>query len=269
MKKFPVYLFLLLAVLFITACKTEQQPIPLKIALSKALPVADYPNYYRWLKSVDSTIIFYEMYHLEFDSAMKALEVCDGLLLTGGTDVYPGRFGKEADTGRVLEPDFKRDSLEFALLTKACKMGIPVQGVCRGLQLINVHFGGSLIIDIPTDIDTVVKHQLPDTYDCPHYVEIVSGSLLHEVSGLLAGTTNSNHHQGIDVLGLGLEAMAKTNDGLIESIGFIDRENKSYLMAVQWHPERLDYTNPLSGPIVKRFVEEAGIYANNRRHENK
>lgn len=269
MIKFRFYSIFILAITLLLACKTEQQPVPLKIALSKALPIEDYPNYYRWLKSADSTIVFYEMYHVDVDSALKLLEMCDGLLLTGGTDVYPGRFGKEADTGRVLEPDLKRDSLEFALLAKAFNLGIPVQGVCRGLQLINVYFGGSLIIDIPTDLDTIIKHQLPDTYNCPHDVEITPGSLLHEVSELLTGTTNSNHHQGIDVLGSGLQAMAKTRDGLIESIGFSNRESNSYLMAVQWHPERLDYTNPLSGPIVKRFVKEAGIYASNRRHENK
>ncbi len=254
----------LITVFFIASlcgCHIAPPVSPLKIAVSKAVPETDYENYFRWLKSADSTIVFYDLYHLELDSAIKLLNECDGLLLTGGTDIYPGRFGKESDTSRILEPNFKRDTLEFAVLKKAIEKKMPVQGVCRGLQLINVYLGGSLIIDIPTDLDTIIKHQLPDTYDCPHEVEIPEGTLLYEISHIGKGITNSNHHQGIDVLGAGLEGMAKTNDGLIEAIGFKDKANDSYLFAVQWHPERMDYTSPLSGPIAKRFVEEVKSYA--------
>jgi putative glutamine amidotransferase len=261
MKRYYRYLVILFFVGYIWGCQQEVPVTPVKIAVSKAVPEKSYQNYFKWLRSVDSTIIFYDLYHLDHDSAIKILEICDGLLFTGGTDVYPGRFGKENDTSRILKPDFKRDTLEFAILSKALEMEMPVQGICRGLQLINVHFGGSLIIDIPTDMDTIVKHQLPDTYNCPHDVEIYEGSLLHEISGIRTGETNSNHHQGIDVLGQGLEAMAKTHDGLIEAIGLKDNANFSYLFAVQWHPERMDFTNSLSGAIAKRFVEEVKSYA--------
>jgi putative glutamine amidotransferase len=270
MNYFKTYIWkaLFICIVF-SECQAPPVAEPIKIAISKAVPEDAYINYNKWLKNADSNIICYDMYHLELDSALKLLAVCDGLLLTGGTDVYPGRFGKESDTSRILEPDFKRDTLEFALLSKAIEIKMPVQGVCRGLQLINVHFGGSLIIDIPTDLDTIVKHQLPDTYNCPHEVEIREGSLLSEISGILKGETNSNHHQGIDVLGSGLIGMAKTEDGLIESVGLKNSHNSSYLLAVQWHPERMDFTNPLSGSIARRFIDEVKSYSIKINHEKK
>ncbi len=263
MRTFPAYLLLLFLSLFLWNCKVSHEESPLKIAVSKAVPEADYENYFRWLRSIDPTIEFYDMYHLSLDSALQILQTCDGLLLTGGTDIYPGRFGKEYDTTRILPPNLKRDTLEFMLLSRALDLKMPVQGVCRGLQLINVYFGGSLIIDIPNDLDTIVKHQLPDTYNCPHEVDISPGTLLYELAGIENGITNSNHHQGIDLLGKELQGMAKTRDGLIEAIGFKDRANSSYLFAVQWHPERMDYKNLLSGPIAKKFIEEVKLYRQN------
>jgi putative glutamine amidotransferase len=269
MKKYLVLIVSFAIFITLWNCQTSEPVHPLKIAISKGVPEKDYENYLKWLKYADSTILFYDMYHLELDSALKLFETCDGLLLTGGTDVYPGRFGKENDTARILTPDFKRDTLEFALLSKAIEKRMPVQGVCRGLQLINVHFGGSLIIDIPEDLNTIIKHQFSDTYNCPHEVTITSGSLLNEISGTQTGITNSNHHQGIEVLGSELQGMATTNDGLIEAIGVKDDGNYGYLFAVQWHPERMDYTNPLSGSIAKRFIKEVNSYASKNNHEKK
>lgn len=261
MKKSLLYLSIILIITGLSGCQNSEPVHSLKIAISRAVPEEKYQNYFRWLKSIDTNIIFLDMYHLSFDSALALLDECDGLLFTGGEDVYPGRFDRENDTSRCTEIDLKRDTLEFALLSKAIERKIPVQGVCRGLQLINVYFGGSLIIDIPTDLDTVIKHQLPDTYNCLHQVLIKKGSWLHKISGISSGITNSNHHQGIDVLGTQLEENAATKDGLIEAIGIKDRTNASYLFAVQWHPERMEYSNPLSGPIAGEFIREVKSYS--------
>ena len=135
-------------------------------------------------------------------------------------------------------------------------------GICRGLQVLNVYFGGSLIIDIPADLDTIVKHQMTNYEDCFHDVSLVKGTLLEEISGINHGITNCNHHQGIDVLSDNFVAMAYTNDGLVEAIGYTNNDNKPFLLGVQWHPERMDYSNPLSGPIAVRFLQEANNYAN-------
>lgn len=236
-----------------------------RIAISKAVPADKYQNYIRWIKSVDSTITCIDLYHLSLDSAMIMLEQCDGLLLTGGPDVHPGNYGKESDSFRCQDIDLKRDSLEFALLARAFEKKMPVQGICRGLQLINVYFGGSLIIDIPSDLDTLISHQLPDTYECYHEIVVDEGSLLSDISEVNSGSVNSNHHQGIEVLAPDLTGMAKTGDGLIEAIGFKNPANRSYLIAVQWHPERLDYSNALSGTLAIQFVNSVKSFHQKRR----
>ncbi len=102
---------------------------------------------------------------------------------------------------------------------------------------------------------------MEDYTKCFHDVRIEKGSLLYEISKVTEGITNCNHHQGIDVLADTLEGIAYTNDGLIEAIDYKDRGNKTFLLGVQWHPERLDYSNPLSGLIAKRFLQEAAEYA--------
>ncbi len=136
-------------VIFGYGCTPLHENHRVTIAISKAVPDSNYINYFKWLRFGDSTVIYKDMYHLSYDSALLVLKNCDGLLLTGGTDVYPGRFGKEKDTSRCWEPDFKRDSLEFLLMHEALRSEMPIMGICRGLQVMNVYFGGSLIIDIP------------------------------------------------------------------------------------------------------------------------
>ena len=97
---------------------------------------------------------------------------------------------------------------------------MPILGICRGLQIFNVYHGGSLYADILVQLDTLVTHRCPDTYDCFHEVDIVDGSSLHTTSGVVAGTVNSNHHQGIKGIGKGIRPIARTNDGLIEAIEY-------------------------------------------------
>lgn len=261
MKKISLFLF---ALIILSACADPTSNIstetnPVKIAISKAVPVEAYHNYIRWIHFADSNVVCYDMYHLEYDSAIALLKTCDGLLLTGGTDIYPGRYGKESDTARCWTPDFKRDSMEINLFRVAYDRAMPIMGICRGLQLTNVALGGSLYIDIPEDLDTLVKHQLPDTYNAMHEIKIKENSLLAEISGLESGVTNSNHHQGIDAPGDGLLIIANTIDSLPESIELIDRDHQ-YLLGVQWHPERMDYSSPLSGNLAVKFINEAKSY---------
>lgn len=249
----------LLLLIVISSCNTQPQQRVLKIAVSKAVPEKSYINYINWLQTADSTVICLDMYHLEIDSTLKLFAECDGLLLTGGTDIYPGKYGKESDTSRCWEPDFKRDSIEIALIHAALQQEKPILGICRGLQLLNVYLGGSLYIDLPTDLDTIVKHQCENKYECYHDLEIQQGSLLFDIAGESSGITNSNHHQGIEQLASPLEGIAYTNDGLIESIQWKNKSNKPFLLGVQWHPERMDYNNPLSGNIAHRYLKEVTL----------
>lgn len=267
MRKLKIFLLFFVLINLFSCQQTAVVREPLKIAISKAVPHDSYENYFRWIKAVDSTIVCVDMYHLSYDSAILLLQGCDGLLLTGGTDIYPGRYGKEEDTTRCWEPDFKRDTMEYNLIKEAIKLEMPIMGICRGLQNLNVYFGGTLHIDIPTDLDTLIKHQLPKTYNANHEVKIQQGSMLHEISDVTNGIVNSNHHQGIEVLAYQLNGIAHTEDGLIESIELKNRGDYPFLLGVQWHPERMDYGNPLSGKIANRFVTEVKKHSNSNSHE--
>ena len=242
---------------------TANESKAVRIAISKAVPEEAYQNYVRWIRYGDSTAVHYDMYHLEYDSALALLAQCDGLLLTGGTDIYPGRYGKDGDTARCWKPDFKRDTLEAALLREALRLGMPVMGICRGLQMINVELGGTLYIDLPEDLGTKVVHRVEDSYAARHAVIPVEGGMLQEMTGVAADTVNSAHHQGIEVLAGGLTALAFSDDGLAESITLTDTAH--YLLGVQWHPERMDYRSPLSGPLARKFLQEAAKYEQTKR----
>ena len=250
------------------ACQpiTTKQARPVTIAISKAVPQKSYKNYIRWVHYADSTAICLDMYHLGIDSALKVLENCDGLLLTGGEDIEPERYGVKLDTNRCDLPDKYRDSLEYALITKALELNLPIQGICRGEQILNTYFGGTLYLNIPTDlIDTTVKHRFPKYKASTHKVIIEDNSLLAEICETTSGTVNSNHHQGVNKLAPGLISVAKTEDGLTESVELADKKGKAYLLGVQWHPEAMDYSNPLSSEIGRKFLMEALLY----KEENK
>ena len=173
----------------------------------------------------------------------------DGLLLAGGGDVEPARFGQEDRGSRDMDP--ARDRAELALLDAFLGAGKPVLAICRGHQVVNVWAGGDLIQDLGR---LVPDHQLPEG-DCVHPVRAEVGTLLHRLYGPLF-PVNSNHHQGVGRLGRGLYASARSEDGVIEAL-----EHETLpLISVQFHPERM--TGALSRPdtvdggaIFRTFVE--------------
>lgn len=254
------FLFIIALTFVFLSCTTNRQPESIKIGISKGMPAEYYGNYTKWLTAADSTIICVDLYHMPLDSALLLLEECDGLLLTGGPDVYPGRYSQEKDTVKCGAFDFKRDTLEWSLIRSAKALDMPVLGICRGLQIFNIYHGGSLYPDIPTDLDTIVTHRCKDTYDCFHSIRVSKESGLLEISGERRGIVNSNHHQGINRLGDGLLALARTEDGLIESIEYLDSESMPFFLGVQWHPERMDFQNPFSLSIAERFINEAQLF---------
>lgn len=244
----------LLAIFLLAACSEQEEPI--KIALSKGYPYVSYQNYYNWIDSGDSTIIVNDMYNQPLDSALKMLEECSALILSGGADIYPGRYGEESELERCGSIDYKRDTLEFALIKKALELQIPIFGICRGQQMLNVAMGGSLYIDIPTDYDTIVKHRQTDYLNCFHDVYLEPGTKLAWASGLITGNVNSNHHQAIRDIANVFKVSARSTDGSIEAIEWKVPEEKAFLMAVQWHPERMKKDNPLSRNLLELFLDE-------------
>lgn len=152
------------------------------------------------------------------------LDACHALLLPGGGDIEPWRYGQENTASRGLDP--QRDEAEFALLERALTLGKPVLGICRGLQIINVYFGGTLIQDMP-------GHHPFDGIDRLHTAHAKPSFFYHACGDRCM--VNSAHHQAIDQLGKGLRAVQWAPDGTIEAVC----HEKCPVWAVQWHPERL------------------------------
>jgi putative glutamine amidotransferase len=251
--------------LALSSCTVQHEPQPISIGISKALPEEYYGNYAKWLNTADTSIVCIDLYHMPLDSALLKLASCSGLLISGGQDVDPGRYGQDGDTVKCGTIDFYRDTLEWSLITMAKEMEMPILGICRGLQIFNIYHDGSLYPDLPTDFDTTVVHRCKDTYVCDHSVRVLKKSGLFIISGQGRGTVNSNHHQGIHRLGSGLAAAARTEDGLIESIEYEDRKNMPFFLGVQWHPERMDLQNPFSLPIATYFIQEAKLFNINKQ----
>ncbi len=225
----------------------------LTIALSK-----NSKNCRTWIASADSTAQVIELYTSSLDEALATFQSCDALIITGGSDINPALYGKESDTARCGRIDFRQDTLELALIDKALELGIPILGICRGSQMINVSFGGSLIIDIPTDVDTIVKHQLRKGF---HKVTLEPGTKLAWATNVTHGMVTTNHHQAVDELGKELKIIARSpKDGVIEGVEWKDPEGKSFLMGVQWHPERDMYDNPLAVDLLELLLHEARRY---------
>ena len=162
----------------------------------------------------------------------------DGLVLHGGADVWPGSYGEEP-LHEDWAGDRVRDAYDQALVAAFEAVGKPIFGVCRGLQLLNVAYGGTLYQDIGTQVPESFAHRDPATYDQNfHSVDIVQGSQLSALyPGVERVRVNSIHHQGIKDLSPEFVAEAiSTSDGVVEAIRRKDR-SKSYIAALQWHPE--------------------------------
>ncbi len=243
--------------LFLTSCDIFGRDV--KIALSKGSEHKGYEKYEEWLNKIDDDVDCIDLYDLKSKEALEVLDDCDGLLLTGGPDVHPERYGKVWDTLRC-EIDGRRDTLEFMLIKKALEMKIPILGICRGEQILNVALGGTLIVDIPQDYDTMVVHRCGNYDTCFHEVKVQGGTLLHKLTGTSIAMVNSNHHQAVDKIANGLIVSARSRDGLIEAYEWEKPEGKSFMIAVQWHPERLDNADPMSMPIGKYFIEKSKEY---------
>ncbi|MBV8931490.1 MAG: gamma-glutamyl-gamma-aminobutyrate hydrolase family protein [Kutzneria sp.] len=161
-----------------------------------------------------------------------SLSFVDALVLAGGPDVDPGRYGQPAHPGTDA-PRVARDAVEFALLRAAVDADIPVLGVCRGMQVLNVAFGGTLSQHLPDVTGSTVHRPVLGEFT-PIEVELAPGS---RVAGALGrgSTVSCHHHQAIDRLGAGLDAVGWAADGVIEAV---ELSTGGFVLGVQWHPEQ-------------------------------
>lgn len=185
----------------------------------------------------------------------------DGLFLAGGADIAPARYGEAArpECG-VTDPD--RDAVEIALTRQAVSRGVPVFGICRGLQTLNVACGGTLYQDIAAQVPAAIKHDYTlaqnhlDRTHLPHDVTVKAGSRVADILGSAVVPVNSIHHQAVKDLGDGLTATAFAPDGIVEAI---EGPPGAFVLGVQWHPEELVETQPVMRRLFEAFLAAAAV----------
>ena len=185
----------------------------------------------------------------------NALDSSDGLLLTGGGDIDAAEFHEENHPA-VHGVDTNRDKMELTLTRYALQKNIPVLGICRGLQVMNVALGGTLIQDIPDHLRTYVIHDdTPNSrQNLVHEVEIQQGTMLFRIVGTNRIGVNSFHHQAIKDLGKGLIKTAWADDGVIEAVELPPKDARFFL-AVQWHPEEFVKHGGMFDSLFEAFVD--------------
>ncbi|HTQ65388.1 MAG TPA: gamma-glutamyl-gamma-aminobutyrate hydrolase family protein [Puia sp.] len=183
---------------------------------------------------------------------------CDGFVLTGGIDIDPSLYnGNNVYNKRPDVFQTERDHFEEKIFRCAEENKLPLLGICRGFQMVNVLLGGKLIQDLGTSGN---KIHCKEESDKEHEVTIEKNTLLYDIAGQDHGKVNSAHHQAIDKLGNGLKINSRSEDGVIEGFEWEDRSRKPFLLCIQWHPERMFRlqleNSPLSKNIRSRFVDE-------------
>ena len=172
--------------------------------------------------------------------ATAILDAVSGLVLTGGEDVDPAYFGAERHPATGPANDL-RDRIELALAKEAAARRMPTLAICRGVQVLNVALGGTLVQDIPSEVKTGIQHDAKSSRASRvHDVSIDAGSRLAGIIGSRQITTNSFHHQSVDRLAPGLCTVATASDSVVEAVECADRA--WWAVGVQWHPEELTGT---------------------------
>ncbi len=194
------------------------------------------------------------------DEAPRILDRIDGLVLSGGGDIDPSFYGgKLHDDMYAIDP--RRDEFEFALVREAQRRRMPTLAICRGLQVLNVALGGSLIEDIPSEVGST-DHSIrgPEVVDCHQTVRIEEGTLVAAAIGSTEACVNSIHHQAVRAVAPGMRAAGWTSDGIIE---VLDPDDHAWpLLAVQWHPEYLAANDDeASLALFMELVKQARIAA--------
>ncbi|MBC8145884.1 MAG: gamma-glutamyl-gamma-aminobutyrate hydrolase family protein, partial [bacterium] len=201
----------------------------LTIGISKGSGSPKFLNYWRWLQGAGTDVTVVDL--SASDDIAKDMAAIDALVLTGGSDIEPSRYGHGELEDRCEDIDRERDAREFRMLDIAGERELPVLGICRGLQVLNVHRGGTLIAHLPDRVAGSEKHQKDGDSDRRHTIEVTPGTLLFKASGELTGEVNSAHHQAIDTLAEGLMVAARSDDGVIEAIELGNKVGSPYLVA--------------------------------------
>ena len=219
----------------------------------------NFQNYWDWFTPVDLKNDI-DLIELNFEkNNSEDIYQCDGFVLTGGVDTHPSFYNgntvyNNSPSSFMIERDYFEEKIyRYSQLNK-----LPVLGICRGMQLINVLEGGKLI----QDLDNGNERHRKEESDKIHSIVAKNSSLLHKVSGSLTGRVNSAHHQAIDPGSIGDNLMVNAYDDddekIIEGLEFKDKTDKAFMLCVQWHPERINNKeeNPFSENLKREFLAE-------------
>ena len=191
----------------------------------------------------------------------EALEGVGGLLLTGGEDVAPELYGEAPHP--TVHVNRARDDFEIALIGEARRRDLPILGICRGIQVLNVARGGTLVQDIPSEVPGALEHKLTvppnEPFTLAHEVWVEDGSvlaqLISEAGSSESPQVNSRHHQAVKKLGEGLVAVATAPDGVIEAV---EDPTRRFCVGVQWHPENFYRTGEFRA-LFEGFIKACRI----------
>jgi len=223
-----------------------------------------FSNYEQWFSADNVEIIKLS----PSKNNLSDLENCNGIVLSGGEDVHPKYYGHPEwmDKKEELKLDVNeaRDEFEMQVIDRAYKKKIPMLGICRGLQIANVYFKGTLIPDINTA--SLKQHSKESSNDKIHSLKIEDNSCLSAMIPPMGGkgglAVNSAHHQAADKIGEGLKVTARSEDGTIEALELQDPMQHPFLLLVQWHPERMeDQESGLSKKLKENFLESVRVKA--------
>lgn len=220
----------------------------------------NFNNYWNWITKEDMQDDL-ELVLLSFEkNNTEDIYKCHGFILTGGVDVHPDSYkGKPVYNNSPANFHLERDVFEGKIYRYSQENKLPVLGICRGMQLINVLEGGKLI----QDLDNGNERHRKEALDKEHGIATEEGTLLYKISNTVKGLVNSAHHQAIDPHGLGGNLVVNAYDdddtdnvNIIEGLEFKDKSNKAFMLCVQWHPERMKNKeeNPFSENIKQQFL---------------
>lgn len=226
-------------------------------------------NYVRWLKqnaSVNNITL-----SAETKENKGRIEDCDGLVLSGGIDIHPGFYNSDNLVYANMPQNFyqKRDAFEIGVFNAAQKQHLPVLGICRGLQLINCVLGGTLQQDLASknSIHKAVISDHKKQFDKAHGLHLVPQTLLAELAGTERTVVNSAHHQCADKIADALRVNCMSDDNIVEGLEWKDKQDKPFLLCIQWHPERM-YEFQLEDAVLAAGIRNLFIEAVNKKNNH-
>jgi putative glutamine amidotransferase len=211
-----------------------------------------FENYRRWIAESGAEVI---RLSAKNQNATEAAS-CDGIIFSGGEDLQPGLYGKPEYTAQFGLHEIlpERDAFEYEVAAHVMQLKKPVLGICRGLQLMNVFLGGTLVPDIPFIFHSNA-HGKESGKDQTHAVEVEKDSLLYRICRQVSGTVNSAHHQSAALPAAVLKITAASGS-IVEAMEWKEPADKPWLLLIQWHPERMtDVGSPFSLGIKTAFLE--------------